>query len=220
MSANGSSGTNVTGGGALNRICTSSSDDTGTTNDSVATAAEQGADPLDVREPHDFVALYQLWYRRVHRWIGRLGGPGLDADDLTQEVFLVVHRKLDRFDGVNLAGWLYRIAQLTVRDYRQRAWFRNIFMRSRDAVVDEVASAAAAQDERLDGKQREMCICRLIAQLNPKWRDSFLLFEVAGLTGQEIASLQGIPAATVRTHLSRARKEIVDLAAQLPADEG
>lgn len=210
----------MTGGCALNSISTSSSDDTNNTNDSVAAAAPAlSGPPRDAGEPHDFVALYQLWYRRVHRWIGRLGGPGIDADDLTQEVFVVVHRKLDRFDGVNLAGWLYRIAQLTVRDHRQRSWFRNIFMRPRDAKLDDVASAAVAQDERLDGKKREMCICQLIAQLNPKWRDSFLLFEVAGLTGQEIASLQGIPAATVRTHLSRARKEIVDLAAKLPADE-
>lgn len=173
--------------------------------------------PAERCETHDFAALYQTWFRPVHRWIRALGGPGIDAEDLTQEVFIVVQRKLGRFDGANLAGWLYRIAQLTVRDHRRRAWFRNIFLRSRDVVLDEVVSPAAGQDERLDRKQREMRLYQLVNQLNPRWRDSFLLFELDGLTGEEIATLQGIPAATVRTHLHRARKEIVALVAKLQA---
>ena len=57
--------------------------------------------------------------------------PSSDTEDLAQEIFLVVRRKLDRFDGGNLAGWLYRIAQLTVRDHRRRAWFKNLVLRRR-----------------------------------------------------------------------------------------
>jgi DNA-directed RNA polymerase specialized sigma24 family protein len=93
-------------------------------------------------DPHDLAALYQTWFRSVYRWIRALGGPGIDAEDLAQEVFIVVQRKLAIFDGENLAGWLYRIVQFTVRDHRQRAWFRNIFLRSRDVVLDEVVSSA------------------------------------------------------------------------------
>jgi len=48
-------------------------------------------------------SLYQTWFRPVHRWIRALGGPGIDAEDLTQEVFIVVQRKLGRFDGSNRA---------------------------------------------------------------------------------------------------------------------
>jgi RNA polymerase sigma-70 factor (ECF subfamily) len=177
--------------------------------------------PIEVPRPpseaHDFAALYQLWFRQVHRWIGRLGGTGIDVEDLTQEVFIVVHRKLDRFDGANLAGWLYRIAQLTVHDHRHRAWSRNSARRSRDVVIDELASVAAAQDEQFDDKNQKLWLYRRVAQLNPRWRQSFLLFEICGLTSEEIASLQGIPAATVRTHLSRARREIIDQAAELRA---
>lgn len=165
-------------------------------------------------ETHDFDALYQTWFRPVYRLVRALGGPGIDAEDLTQEVFIVVQRKLGGFDGANLAGWLYRIAQLTVRDHRRRAWFRNIFLRSRDVALDEVASAAVAPDEQLERKKCEMRLYQLVQQLNPRWRDSFLLFEIGGLSGEEIARLQGIPPATVRTHLARARKEILALMAQ------
>jgi RNA polymerase sigma-70 factor (ECF subfamily) len=170
---------------------------------------------------HDLASLYQTWFRSVYRWIRALGGPGIDAEDLAQEVFIVVQRKLALFDGENPAGWLYRIVQFTVRDHRQRAWFRNIFLRSRDVVIDEVESAGAGQDECFERMEQEMCLYQLVHQLNPTWRDSFLLFEVGGLTGDEIAALQGIPATTVRSHLFRARKEILALAAKLqPAGSG
>jgi RNA polymerase sigma factor (sigma-70 family) len=100
-----------------------------------------------------------------------------------------------------------------VRDHRHRAWFRNIFSRPRDIVLDEVVSPAVGQVDELERMERELYLYELVNQLNPRWRDSFLLFEVGGLTGDEIAALQGIPPATVRTHISRARKELVGLMA-------
>src|SRR5205085_12701435 len=66
------------------------------------------------------------------RWLYALGVPGSVTEELAQEIFLVVRRKLHRFDGGNLAGWLYRIAQLTVRDHRRRAWFKNLTIRRRE----------------------------------------------------------------------------------------
>jgi RNA polymerase sigma-70 factor, ECF subfamily len=186
--------------------------------DDTATMAIGPADVLaDPREALDFAALYQAWFRPVHRWIRALGGPGVDAEDLAQEVFIVVQRKLAGFDGANLAAWLYRIAQLTVRDHRRRAWFRNTFLRSRDVELDDLESLSAGSDERLDRKRKEQRLYRLVNQLNPKWRDSFLLFEIAGLSGEEIARLHGVPPATVRTHLFRARKELVALVAEQQA---
>jgi RNA polymerase sigma-70 factor (ECF subfamily) len=170
-------------------------------------------------ETHDFATLYETWFHLVHRWIQALAGPGADAEDLAQEVFIVVQRKLAGFDGDNLPGWLYRIAQLTVRDHRRRAWFRHIFLRSRDVVLDDLASTADRSDERLHRMEQEARLYRLVNQLNPTWRNSFLLFEVGGLTGEEIARLQGIPPATVRTHLFRARKEMLALVAKLNAGD-
>jgi RNA polymerase sigma-70 factor (ECF subfamily) len=162
-------------------------------------------------EPRDLAATYQAWFRHVYRWIRVLGGPAIDAEDIAQEVFIVVHRRLPAFDGKNLAGWLYRIAQRAVRDHRRRAWYRNVFLRPRDVALDEVASSAAGSDERLEQMERERRFYHLVQQIHPRWRDSFLLFEIGGLSGDEIAQLLGIPAATVRTHLFRARKQMLAL---------
>jgi RNA polymerase sigma-70 factor, ECF subfamily len=90
---------------------------------------------------------------------------------------------------------------------------RTLFLRSRDVVLDDLESPAAGPEERLDRKQREKRLYELVDRLNPRWRDSFLLFEIAGLTGEEIAELHGVPVPTVRTHLSRARKALVALVA-------
>jgi RNA polymerase sigma-70 factor, ECF subfamily len=159
-------------------------------------------------DAHDFAVVYRSWFRPVYRWVRTLGGPGIDAEDLTQEVFIVVQRQLRRFDGANLPGWLYRIAQRTVHDHRRRAWFRKLFLRSRDVALDDIESPAAGADERLDRKRREQRLYELVDRLKPGWRDSFLLFEIAGLSGEEIAELQGIPVPTVRTHVSRARRAL------------
>jgi RNA polymerase sigma-70 factor, ECF subfamily len=169
------------------------------------------AGPARSGEICDFAAIYRQWFRPVHRWIRAMGGLDMDAEDLAQEVFVVVQRKLGMFDGANLAGWLYRIAQFTVRDYRRRPWFKNVFLRSRYETMDAMASPQAGLEEKLARKQCETRVCELIEQLNPKWRDSFLLFELEGLSSNEIAALQGIPTATVRTHLYRARKQLMDL---------
>jgi RNA polymerase sigma-70 factor (ECF subfamily) len=162
----------------------------------------------------DFSAIYSAWFRQVYRWVSALGGPRPDIEDLVQEVFVVVRRKLARFDGANLAGWLYRISERTVSDYRRRAWFRNIFKRSRDVVLDELPSAYVSSEELLARVQFQRRFYAIVARMNRKWRDSFVLFEIQGYSSEEIAVLRGIPSATVRTHLHRARKEFVSLAAK------
>ena len=68
-----------------------------------------------------FREIYERWFDEVARWLYALGVPGSDTEDLAQEIFLVVRGKLHRFDGGNLAGWIYRITQLTVNRSQDRA---------------------------------------------------------------------------------------------------
>ena len=87
-----------------------------------------------------FEQVYVQWFHEVSRWARAFGGLDADLDDLTQEVFLVVRRKLPEFDGRNLSGWLYRIAQRTVRDYRRRAWFRALLPKKHEPTTDKEIS--------------------------------------------------------------------------------
>jgi RNA polymerase sigma-70 factor (ECF subfamily) len=191
-----------------------SADDTAAATMSMA-SADLSADPP---EALDFSAVYQTWFRPVHRWIRALGGPHIEAEDLAQEVFIVVRRKLAGFDGANLAGWLYRIAQLTVRDHRRRSWFRNMFRRVRAVALADGASSGDRSDERLARQQQAALLYEMVDQLKPRWREAFLLFEVGELSGEEIADLLGVPPATVRTYLFRARKAMIALVARRQAE--
>ncbi len=166
---------------------------------------------IPIRRPEllVFSAIYKEWFRTVYRWVRALGGPQSDAEDWTQEVFVVVQRRLPDFDGQNLAGWLYRIAANTVSDQRRRAWFRNIFMRPRDV---ELESFGGEGD--IVRRQEQADFYRLVEKMNKKWRNTFVLFEVMGHSGEEIADLENLPPATVRTHLHRARKEFLALLAE------
>jgi RNA polymerase sigma-70 factor (ECF subfamily) len=163
-------------------------------------------------EPPTFEEVYAEWFHEVSRWARAFGGLDADLDDLTQEVFLVVRRKLSRFDGKNLSGWLYRIAQRTVRDYRRRAWFRSL-LRNKTAKETEPESASPGRDpaEQFERREAERFLGQILDQMNDARRSAFILFEIEGYSGEEIAALEGVPVNTVWTRLYHARKEFASL---------
>jgi RNA polymerase sigma-70 factor (ECF subfamily) len=174
------------------------------------TAQQAAAGVVAEARASSFATVYRRWFRTVHHWARVLGGPASDTEDLVQEVFIVVQRKLNGFDGRNVSGWLYQITARVVSDHRRRRWFRSLFLR--EAVeIDQLVDLAPDAEQELSRKQDQQRFYRLVGRLNAKWRDSFVLFEVGGYGGDEIATLQGLPAATIRTHLHRARKQFLAL---------
>ena len=145
--------------------------------------------------------------------------PSSDTEDLAQEIFLVVRRKLDRFDGGNLAGWLYRIAQLTVRDHRRRAWFKNLTLRRRNVDLARVEMTTPGPEARYEAAENRRRFQALVAGMSEKLRTTFVLFEIEGYSGEEIARIQDVPLGTVWTRLHLARKEFWKLLKKQRADE-
>ena len=72
------------------------------------------ADEAARAAPLEFDAIYTDHFHHVARWARALGGLSADIDDLTQDVFVVVRRKLTSFDGPSLPAWLYGITRKTV----------------------------------------------------------------------------------------------------------
>jgi len=168
-----------------------------------------------------FEQIYATWFHEVARWVRAFGGLDADVEDLTQEVFLVVRRKLDTFDGRNLAGWLYRVAQRTVRDYRRRAWFRRVFAgKSIETEADNAGGWMRSPDpgEVFEQREAEKTLGAILKQMSTVRRTAFVLFEVEGYSGEEIAELEGIPLNTVWTRLHHARKDFVHLVQKARAE--
>ncbi|HEY4395599.1 MAG TPA: RNA polymerase sigma factor [Polyangia bacterium] len=164
--------------------------------------------------PQDFRAFYDLWFEDVARWIRALGGATADQDDIVQEVFLVVRRRMKDFDGINPAGWLYRITRRQVRDFRRRAWVKHIFTRRRLEDPDALISGGAGPAADLERKEEQRILATILGKLREERRTAFVLFEIEGLSGDEIARIQSVPLNTVWTRLYHARKEFLALAAK------
>jgi RNA polymerase sigma-70 factor (ECF subfamily) len=163
----------------------------------------------------DFRALYETWFDEVCRWLRALGGPQSDVEDLAQEVFIVARRKLSDFDGRSPAGWLYRISANTVSDARRRAWFKHLFLRRASAPLDNLPLEGEGPDGTLARREAERVVYAILDQMSEKRRRAIILSELEGYDSADIAQLEGIPVATVRTRLHHARREFTERAEKL-----
>ncbi len=154
----------------------------------------------------DLQELYDRWATEVSRWARALGARDADRDDIVQDVFLVVRRKLETFDGQNLAGWLYQITRRQVRDARRRAWVRHVFTPRRVDEPDEIATFSDGPAAVTEKRERQQVLFSLLEKMPTDLRVAFVLFEIEGRSGQEIADVQGISVNAVWSRLYHARK--------------
>lgn len=175
---------------------------------STATADTSMTEARDTTVPPSIDALYRAHRRDVYRWASALAGPGLDAADLMQEVFLVVHRNLQRYDGRDAAAWLYGITAQVTRSARRRAWVRRM-LTGRAEDIEAAADSAPTPEVEVERRARQRMFHELVAGMSEKRRSVFLLFEIGGYGCEEIARLEGLPAATVRSRLLAARRDFL-----------
>jgi RNA polymerase sigma-70 factor, ECF subfamily len=157
-----------------------------------------------------FDLLYKEWFSAVSGWVRALGAPESDREDIVQEVFLVVLRRLADFDGQNAAGWLFQIARRKVRDRRRLVWVEHYFGRKTVPVTDEVLTTNWGPVDDLQTERQRRHFNRIIGELNEKQRATFVLFEIEGRRGTEIAEMLGVPVNTVWLRLHKARKTLVE----------
>lgn len=180
-------------------------------------AARESGPPSD-RATTSFDQVYRSRFHDVARWVRALGANPADVEDLTQEVFIIVRRKLDSFDGANLPGFLYRIARRTVRDHRRSAWIRRLL--GGRAPLTDLAARGPSPLQVLQERERQRVVEGILAKMSEKRRATFVLFEIEGYCGEEIATIQSLPLKTVWTRLHHARKDFIRMVSQLPPGEG
>jgi RNA polymerase sigma-70 factor, ECF subfamily len=169
-----------------------------------------------------FEQVYSERFHDVLRWIRALGGLDADLDDLAQEVFLVVQRRLPDFDGANLGAWLYKIAKNQVSDHKRRAWVRHLFTgkpQSSDArAVPLHIQPVPTPYEALERRETLNLIAKMLNKMPQAQRSAFVLFEIEGYSGEEIAELEGIPVNTAWTRLHHARRRFLELVERAKQD--
>jgi RNA polymerase sigma-70 factor, ECF subfamily len=161
----------------------------------------------------DAAAQRQLYERHIAfvvRMARRLGTPVDELEDVAQEVFSVAFRKLSHFQGGDLSNWIYRICQREVQHRHRARRFRQAFAR---------IFGAGPPPAELEGQERvatrheaERRVGEILAAMNPKKREVFVLFEIEGLSGEAIAARIGCPLDTVWTRLFYGRREFTKIA--------
>jgi RNA polymerase sigma-70 factor (ECF subfamily) len=192
-----------------------------------ASYAAQTADVLP-----DIESLYRRHAEDVARWAGRLAGQGFDIEDLVHQVFLVVQRRLPQFRGeAKVTTWMHEITIRVVQEARrkQRRWL--LWPRSRTNATstteqgpdDQVASLPSDQPtalELLEKKEAGRMVYEILDQLDEKYRTALILFELEGLSGQEIAVVTRTSPSNVWVRLLRARQQFLKRFLERDAEAG
>jgi len=159
-------------------------------------------------------AVYAQHANAIHSYAFRLLGNQEDADDVTQEVFIRVHGRLDQLrDPSRLRPWLYRIAtNLCMDQLRRRSRTRRIFgvavsldggAEGDDSSPHEIAHPASSQ--AIDGVAERDHIARALRRMPPKYATCLVLHSAQGLSYREIAEILGITPGAAAVRLARAR---------------
>ena len=165
---------------------------------------DQPIDPqLDQRVP-TWDEIVEQHSDRVYRLAYRLTGNRPDAEDLTQEVFVRVFRRLDTYTPGTFEGWLHRVTTNLFLDQarrKQRIRF--------DALSDERAgtlrSDGPAPDSAVEDRMFDDDVELALASLPPDFRAAVVLCDVEGLSYDEIADILGAKLGTVRSRIHRGR---------------
>jgi RNA polymerase sigma-70 factor (ECF subfamily) len=153
-----------------------------------------------------FRAFFEANVGLVWRSLLGLGVASADAADACQQVFVVLHSKLARWDRQgSLRAFMYGICLRVASDYRRRAH------RQRErlvAEVPEVASGGLTPEEAAASRQELRMLEGALNQLPPAQREVFILFEIEELDMTEVAQAVGCPLFTAYSRLRAARKAI------------
>jgi RNA polymerase sigma-70 factor (ECF subfamily) len=169
--------------------------------------------------PFDLDALYREHARAVARWAAHLGGPRFEVDDLVHEIFLVARRKWPSFRGdAKVTTWLYGITERVVRTRRRsdrvRRWLAST---RREDMARALAPSHLTPVDELERRQARDGVYRVLDRMAEKYRRVLVLFELEGISGEDIAALTGLKLATVWVHLHRARASFL---AEMKRDAG
>jgi RNA polymerase sigma-70 factor (ECF subfamily) len=160
-----------------------------------------------------FQALYDLHKRRVYSLCLRMTANAAEAEDLTQEAFLQLFRKIGTFRGESaFSTWLHRMA---VNVVLMRLRKKNLPVIPLDDPLENEEECSkkelGAADPLLAGSVDRMQIQRAVDALPPGYRTIFVLHDVEGYEHNEIADIVGCSIGNSKSQLHKARMKLRDL---------
>ncbi len=159
-----------------------------------------------VSVPRSFDEAYRSHAQDAARWARHLGGYQIDVEDVVQEVFMVVSRRLNSFRGeARFSTWLFEITRKVVANHRRRQRWR-FWRTGEDEKLARLPSPTRDPLAELERQQAAHLFYRTLDKLPEKYRTVLVLFEIEGLSTHDIAELCHLRWPTVKVRLHRARE--------------
>lgn len=158
-----------------------------------------------------FAELYFLHKRRVYSICARMVHDPSLAEDLSQESFFQLHRKLSSFRGESaFTTWLHRLTVNVVLMHLRKRVLQLCSLDELTAnVPDERAGRSFGQrDLTQAGVVDRLALDRAVATLAPGYRNAFMLHDVHGYQHREIASIEDCSLGTSKSQLHKARRAL------------
>jgi RNA polymerase sigma-70 factor (ECF subfamily) len=161
-------------------------------------------------EEEAFAALFEAHKRRVYSLCLRMTGNTAEAEDLAQEAFLQLFRKISTFRGESaFSTWLHRLAVNVVLMHLRKKGLQQVSLDEVDTSQDEpVKRDYGDNDRRLIGSVDRIGLQRAIADLPPGYRTVFVLHDVEGYEHNEIAEIMSCSVGNSKSQLHKARMKL------------
>lgn len=157
-----------------------------------------------------FRALFECHKRRVYTLCLRMTHVNADAEDLTQEIFLQVFRKIATFRAEALfSTWLHRVAVNEILMHLRKKRILEISLDEPDVVQDEPLKREYAQDDlQLSGVVDRFTLSTALAELSDGYREVLLLHDMEGYRHNEIAQIRNCSIGNSKSQLHKARRKL------------
>lgn len=160
-------------------------------------------------DEHAFARLLATVREQVFRWALVATADSDDAEDITQQVSITLHRKLAQFEQRSgFSTWLYRIVRNAATESRRRAHFAREVPLDLDAVQETLPAATEDRLQQIDDADAASLVRALFTALSPRQRELIELVDTQGYKTVEAAEMLGIEPETARVHLLRARRTL------------
>jgi RNA polymerase sigma-70 factor (ECF subfamily) len=160
-----------------------------------------------------FQALYDKHKRRVYSLCLRMTANTAEAEDLTQEAFLQLYRKIGTFRGESaFSTWLHRLSvNVVLMQLRKKSLPVVSLEETTQGEEDTPKKDFGAEDLALAGSIDRLQLQRAVDDLPPGYRMIFVLHDVEGYEHNEIATIVGCSIGNSKSQLHRARRKLRDL---------
>ena len=136
-----------------------------------------------------------------------------DAYDAAQEVFIKIYRNIERFEAKSsLSTWIYRITVNVCNDFLRKrtrtAQTISLYPESEDDKPIEIKDDAPTPHEHVEITETQALVRKALDEISEEFKTVIVLYDIEGLSYDEISAILKCPVGTIKSRLNRARKAL------------